>query len=254
MRAYIAFTKKEIYELAKTYKLLLLIIVFLIFGFMNPIVAKLTPDIMKSLVEQGISISLPEPTILDSWAQFFKNVSQMGLIVLVIMFSGIISNELSKGTLVNMLTKGLSRKTVILSKFTSTCLIWTLAYFLSALVTFLYSMLFWEDTEVANLLFSISIVWIFGIFLISAVILGGILFKTSYGAMLFCGVIVACLLFLNIFPKVAEYNPIQLISVNMDILKENIEISEVIKPIGVTLGASILFMISSIVIFCKREF
>ncbi len=254
MRAYIAFTKKEIYESAKTYKLLLLIIVFLIFGFMNPIVAKLTPDIMKSLVEQGISISLPEPTILDSWAQFFKNVSQMGLIVLVIMFSGIISNELSKGTLVNMLTKGLSRKTVILSKFTSTCLIWTLAYFLSALVTFLYSMLFWEDTEVANLLFSISIVWIFGIFLISAVILGGILFKTSYGAMLFCGVIVACLLFLNIFPKVAEYNPIQLISVNMDILKENIEISEVIKSIGVTLGASILFMISSIVIFCKREF
>ncbi len=50
MRAYIAFTKKEIYELAKTYKLLLLVVVFLIFGFMNPVVAKLTPDIMKSLM------------------------------------------------------------------------------------------------------------------------------------------------------------------------------------------------------------
>ena len=105
MRAYIAFTKKEIYELAKTYKLLLLVVVFLIFGFMNPVVAKLTPDIMKSLMEDGINISMPEATIFDSWAQFFKNVSQMGLIVLVIMFSGLISNELSKGTLVNMLTK-----------------------------------------------------------------------------------------------------------------------------------------------------
>ena len=115
-------------------------------------------------------------------------------------------------------------------------------------------MLFWENTEVDNLLFSISIVWIFGIFLISAIILGGILFKTSYGSMLFCGAIVACLLFLNVFPKVQEYNPIQLISVNMDILKENIEVSELVKSIWITLGTSVLFIFSSIIIFCKREF
>lgn len=254
MRAYIAFTKKEIYELAKTYKLLLLVIVFLILGFMNPITAKFTPDLLESFMEEGVSINLPEPTIMDSWMQFFKNVNQMGLIVMVIMFSGIISNELAKGTLINMLTKGLSRKTVILSKFTSTCLIWTVVYFLAALVTFLYSMLFWEDTEVANLLFSVSLVWIFGIFLITAVILGGILFKSSYGAMLFCGLIVACLLFLNMLPSIKEYNPVQLVVVNMDLLKENIEVSDLLKCIWINIGASVLFLVSSIVVFCKREF
>ena len=79
MRAYIAFTKKEIYELAKTYKLLLLVIVFLILGFMNPITAKFTPDLLESFMEEGVSINLPEPTIMDSWMQFFKNVNQMGL-------------------------------------------------------------------------------------------------------------------------------------------------------------------------------
>ena len=254
MRAYIAFTKKEIYELAKTYKLLLLVIVFLILGFMNPITAKFTPDLLESFMEEGFTINLPEPTIMDSWMQFFKNVNQMGLIVMVIMFSGIISNELAKGTLINMLTKGLSRKTVILSKFTSTCLIWTVVYFLAALVTFLYSMLFWDDTEVANLLFSVSLVWMFGIFLISAVILGGILFKSSYGAMLFCGLIVACLLFLNMLPSIKEYNPVQLVVVNMDLLKENIEVSDLLKCIWVNIGASVLFLASSIVVFCKREF
>ena len=254
MRAYIAFTKKEIYELAKTYKLLLLVIVFLILGFMNPITAKFTPDLLESFMEEGVSINLPEPTIMDSWMQFFKNVNQMGLIVLVIMFSGIISNELAKGTLINMLTKGLSRKTVILSKFTSTCLIWTVVYFLAELVTFLYSMLFWDDTEVANLLFSVSLVWMFGIFLISVVILGGILFKSSYGAMLFCGLIVACLLFLNMLPSIKEYNPVQLVVVNMDLLKENIEVSDLLKCIWVNIGASVLFLALSIVVFCKREF
>lgn len=254
MRAYLAFTKKELFEFTKTYKLLLIVTVFLIFGFMNPVVAKFTPDLMESLMEDGIKISLLEPTIFDSWAQFFKNTTQIGLIVLVIIFSGLISNELSKGTLINMLTKGLSRKTVVLSKFTSSTLVWTLAYFLSALVTFLYSMLFWEDTQVENLLFSVSLVWMFGIFLISAVILGGVLYKSSYGAMLFCGLIVACLLFLNIFPSIKEYNPAQLVVANMDLLKENIAVSDLLKCIWVNIGASMIFLASSIVVFCKREF
>ena len=121
MRAYLAFTKKELFELTKTYKLLLIVTVFLIFGFMNPVVAKFTPDLMESLMEEGIKISLPEPTIFDSWTQFFKNTTQMGLIILVIIFSGLISNELSKGTLINMLTKGLSRKTVVSWRFLRYC-------------------------------------------------------------------------------------------------------------------------------------
>lgn len=254
MRAYLAFTKKEIYELAKTYKLLLIVVVFLILGFINPITAKFTPYLLESFLEEGMKIEIPEPTIMDSWIQFFKNVNQMGLIILVIMFSGIISNEIKKGTLINMLTKGLSRKTVVLSKFTSTVLVWTVVYFLAFIVTFLYSMMFWEDTEVSNLLFSVSLVWIFGIFLISVLILGEILFKNGYGAMLFCGFIVACLLFLNMLPSISEYNPVQLITINMDILKENIEVKELFKSIWITLGASILCLISSICIFCKREF
>ncbi len=71
--------------------------------------------------------------------------------------------------------------------------------------------------------------------------------------MLFCGVIVGILLVLNIIPKVQDYNPIQLINVNMDILKGDVEISEVIKSLYSTLGASVLFVISSIVVFCKKE-
>ena len=39
MRVYLAFTKKELFEFTRTYKLLLIVTVFLIFGFMNPVVA-----------------------------------------------------------------------------------------------------------------------------------------------------------------------------------------------------------------------
>ncbi|MFR4669720.1 MAG: ABC transporter permease, partial [Intestinibacter bartlettii] len=112
---------------------------------------------------------------------------------------------------------------------------------------------FWEDPLVEIRLFSLTIVWVFGVFLISAIILGGILFKTSYGSILFCGVIVGGLLILNIIPKVQDYNPIQLININMDILKGDVEIFEILKSLWTTLGASVLFVISSIVVFCKKE-
>ena len=40
----------------------------------------------------------------------------------------------------------------------------------------------------------------------------------------------------------------------MDILKGDVEISEVLKSLWITLGVSVLFVISSIVVLCKKEF
>ena len=50
MRAYVAFIKKEGLELVRTYKLLLMILIFFAFGVMSPLMAKLMPDLMSQLV------------------------------------------------------------------------------------------------------------------------------------------------------------------------------------------------------------
>jgi len=34
------------------------------------------PEIVGSLVTDGVVITLPEPTAYDAWAQFFKNATQ----------------------------------------------------------------------------------------------------------------------------------------------------------------------------------
>ena len=136
MKAFWAFTKKELTEYYRTAKIMILMVVFLLFGMMNPVLAKFTPEIIKAA---GLDLNLPDPTAMDSWAQFFKNVGQMGLIIVVIVFSGIMANEFSKGTLINILTKGLKRKTVILSKFTVASCLWALSYLLCFVVTYFYT-------------------------------------------------------------------------------------------------------------------
>ena len=103
MKSYIAFLKKEGIEVVRTHKLMLIVIVFVLIGMLNPITAKFTPQIIKEFMPEGMVIAINEPTAVDSWMQFFSNVPQMGLIVLVILFSGIMSNEFAKGTLINML-------------------------------------------------------------------------------------------------------------------------------------------------------
>lgn len=58
MRVLTAFIQKEVVELYRTGKLALLLILFILFGIMNPAMAKLTPWIMEmsaeSLAESGM--------------------------------------------------------------------------------------------------------------------------------------------------------------------------------------------------------
>jgi hypothetical protein len=56
------------------FKLLFMFMVFLLFGMVGPLTAKLTPQLLEALVPEGIQIIMAEPTALDSRAQFYKNV------------------------------------------------------------------------------------------------------------------------------------------------------------------------------------
>lgn len=255
MRAYLAFTKKEFCEVTRTYKLLIMACVFFVLGLMNPITAKIIPQMMDSFLPEGMKIVIPEPTAADSWAQFFKNVPQMGLIVLVIVFSGILANEFSRGTLVNMLTKGLSRSIVILSKFTMMVSVWTASYILCFGVSYAYTAYFWSGDGISPLhvIFSVSCLWLFGVLLLASMMLGGVLFKNSYGCLLFTGGFVVILFLINIVPKLQEFNPIALASNNMALITNGMPISDFVWPIALCAALTAGFVIAAVAVFNKKQ-
>lgn len=253
MRAYFSFTKKEFTESLRTYKLAIMLAVFLLFGIMSPLFAKLTPELLKSISIEGMVISAYEPTAMDSWAQFFKNVGQMGMIVLVIIFAGIMANEFSRGTLVNILTKGMKRHMVILSKFTVATVIWTLSYLLCLAVTYGYTAYFWEPAGLHHVFLAFFSPWVFGILLLTLLILGGTLFKTFSGSLLLCGGTVAVMSLLNIIPKVQKYNPIILFGDNTALLTDVKAAADVIPALAICAVLIILLIVASIVVFNKKQ-
>lgn len=254
MNGYWAFVKKEFLEYARTYKLLILGLVFLLFGLMNPLTAKFTPDLLGVLAPEGLQITLPEPTALDAWAQFFKNVSQIGLIVLVVLFSGMLATEFAKGTLVQMLTKGLSRSAVLLAKWTGAAVLWTGAYGLCFAVTGLYTLYFWrEGVATGPLLHAVLALWLFGLLLLSALLLGGVLWKTHAGGLLFVGGFVVLLFVLNVFPVLRGGNPIALAADNLTLVQGEAEAGALGLPACVAVGLSAAFVAVACVVFRRKQ-
>lgn len=250
---YIAFTKKELLESVRTYKLLIMLIVFFIFGIMSPLAAKMMPEILGAVMPEGLTVTLSEPAAIDSWTQFFKNVSQMGLVVTVIIFSGILGAELSKGTLINMLTKGLSRSTIILSKYTAMTMIWTVSYAAAFIVTWGYTVYLFPDGRISNLLFSVFCLWLFGMFLLAILLFASTLIKSNYGALLISGAVIVVLMLCNIVPNLQKYNPLLLASDNVSLLAKMVEVSSLSYAVAISILCSVILVIASILVFRKRQ-
>ena len=119
MKSFIAFFKKEILESIRSGKILILGAIFILFGIMNPAIAKLTPWIIEvfseSLAESGMIVGEVTVNALTSWTQFFKNIP-MALIAFVLIYASIFTKEYEDKTLELILTKGIKRYKIVLSK------------------------------------------------------------------------------------------------------------------------------------------
>ena len=253
MKQFIIFTKKELFESVATFKLYILLALFLIFGMMSPLLAKLLPEILKSMDLAGMVIELPEPSAIDSWSQFFNNVGQMGMLVLVIIFCGIMANEFSKGTLINLLTKGLSRKNVVFSKFFSATVIWLVAYLVCFGICYAYTAYFWDDVSIRHGLLVFSAPWLFGVLLIAILMFGGTLFSNIYGSLLSCVAVVIVLNLISIIPNTAKYNPVSLTGGTLAILLESADTSDFIPAMIICVIAIIVLIVATIIVFNRKR-
>jgi ABC-2 type transport system permease protein len=145
-----AFLKKEFKAIFKTYRWWVIPLVFLIFALMGPPGAKLTPQIIKSAMPQGMTIKVPDPTLVDAFGQWFRNLSQMGLFAAILLTMGIVAEEKASGTILLVVTKPVSRANFVLSKFFAQSVWLTFSLVLAAAVTFIYSAMIFKFDRLAE--------------------------------------------------------------------------------------------------------
>ncbi len=255
MKSLLAFMKKEYLEAARTGKIVILLLLFVLFGIMSPAIAKLTPWMMEtlsdSMAESGLIVTNIQVNALTSWTQFFKNIP-IALIAFVLIFSDIFTKEYKSGTLLLVLTKGLSRYKVVLAKTVLLLLIWTVGYGICFGITYGYNAYFWDNSIINNLLFSVTIWWLFGVWVICLIVLFSSLLQNNAGVILCVGGTVLLAYLLSIIPKVKAYSPTVLINTN-SILTGVEEIDAYVKAIVITVFLCIVCVAVSIPIVNKRQ-
>ncbi len=251
MSGYIAFVKKEFTENMKNYRFLIMFAVFLIFGITSAFLAKFTPEILSALAAD-MEMS-PEPVALDAWKQFYKNISGVGFSAFIILYGSCLSGEYSKGTLVLMVTKGLSRKAVILAKYTIAAILMTISYWVSYAATYGYTAFLWQDASLPNVALAALALWIAGFLYLSILMIGCVIFRQTFTSILFTGGIVAVISLLGIIEPIAKFSPFILTTKNIDLISGEITLSDFMIPAVVSIVISILGLLLAIRLFNKKQ-
>ena len=255
MRSLIAFMKKEFTEQLRSGRLMILGLLFVLFGIMNPAIAKLTPWLFEtmadSLAESGMIVTDVKVSAMDSWVQFFKNVP-MGLVAFILLESSIFTKEYSSGTLVLSLTKGLERYKVIVSKTIVLTVLWSVGYLLCFGITYGYSAYFWDNSVAQNLIFSVVCWWIFGLMVIALMVLFSTVAKSNTSVLLGTGGVVLASYLVGLLPKCSKYLPTFLTDGN-SLIYGLAETKAYMPSLIIAIAASITCFAISIPIFNKKQ-
>lgn len=253
MNSYIIY-KKEIREAVRTPRLLIISSLFIFFAIVSPLTAKFMPLIIKQMGEQVAFLTIPEPTYIDAYMQLFKNMNSIVFIVLIFMLCGTIASEKNKGIIPLIVTKGLSRSSIIIGKFLAHSSIYTIIYLVSCSIFYIYSIILFPQHDIKTALLSLTIFGIYGIFLISGIILASTV-ANSYGiaALYGFGVYILSSIAASI-PYVKHFSPAYSTTLSMQLVESNVIITEdIISFILSTLVLTIVFMVLSIMSFRKQE-
>lgn len=250
MAQFKAFFKKELREQFKTPKFLIIGIVSLVVMLLSVVFAKILPILFElaGLTESGINIT---STYMDTYNQYFSSMSEIGLIVLIIIYAGSLSSEISKGTMVTLLANGMSRPTIILVKFLVQVIVWTICYWASFGLNILGTLILFGEATAPYLGYAGLMLYLYGNFTIALMIFGGALTR-KYGLTLLIALgffLVGTLI--SVIPNVAQYLPTYLSLSGYGVMQSAISIKETIFSLCLTIGLTGVLVYLATICFKK---
>ena len=111
---------KELLESWRTLRLPVVAGVLLLSGFLSPLLAKFTPEIIRAVGgDQLGGLTMPIPTVVDSVGQLLKNAAQFGALAAVLLSMSAVAGEVERGTAAFLLVKPATRAAFLAAKLAS---------------------------------------------------------------------------------------------------------------------------------------
>ncbi len=152
-----------------------------------------------------------------------------------------------------MVTKGLSRKAVILAKYTVAAALMTISYWIGYAATYGYTTLLWNDNDLSNVAFAAVSLWIVGFLYLSILMIGCVIFKQTFTSILFTGGMVTIISLLGMIEPIAKFNPFILTSKNVDLISGEAVPADFMIPAFISIVLSIFGVLIAIRLFNKKQ-
>ncbi len=217
MTGFFPLLKKEVLEQVRTYRVVVVGGIFLLFGLTTPLTLKYLPEILRLAGEQ-IPLEIPPPTAVQSLAEYASTVGQIGTLVAVLVAMGAVVNELRSGTAVMTLSKPVSRAAFVAAKLAAMGLTFLVSLALASAVCFAYTV--WLIGGASALAFTglNLLLGLFLIFCLAVTLLLSSLFRSSLAA---GGIALAGLVAqagLSALPRVGDLMPGKLLGWGTDLI------------------------------------
>jgi len=204
---------RELLEAWRTYRLLVVALLFLALGITAPVVTKYLPDIIRAFAPAGFEVNLPTPGIADVLDQLLKNTVQFGALAAILLSMGSVATERERGTAAFVLAKPVTRTAFLAAKLVALGIQFGLAVGLATLGAWLYTTLLFDRPPILPWLAMAAVVWLSTSVYAAVTFLGSVVMRSSLGAagIGFAGLIVLSLL--SIVPSFATWLPAGLVPV-----------------------------------------
>jgi ABC-2 type transport system permease protein len=206
--------KKELREQYRTHKTLILVAIFLVVGMISPLLAKYTPVLLKNIPDMppGFADLIPEPTTKDAIIQYIKNISQFGVILVVVLNMGCVAGEKERSTMAMLLTKPVHPSWIIITKWLSGMLNILLGVFVAGIGCTIYTAILFGMLDLGGFLALNGLVVVFLVVYLSITILASSLVRTQAMAAVGAFAGVSIILIMGAIPHVKEAAPVQLLN------------------------------------------
>jgi ABC-2 type transport system permease protein len=209
MAGFGAMLRKELREVLRSNRLLVVGVVFLALGIISPVTAKYTPELLTLLgtSQSGVKITVPPPTVADAIAQYLKNVAGTGILVALLVPMGLVAREKERGTAALVLTKPLSRAAFLAAKLAALLVLLAMGVALAAAATYFYTAILFAPLPLGGfvactLLVLLSLV-VYGLLtFLGSTLTSSQLAAAGIGLAAWVGISL-----LGIIPRVAQFTP-----------------------------------------------
>ncbi len=242
--------------MTRNFKILWIPLVFILLGIMQPVTSYYLPEIIKAAGElpEGAVFDIPVPSPQEVIVQTFGQYSQIGVLVLVLAFMGIVAAEKNSGVSDIILVKPVSFANYITAKWVSIILMTVGSFLLGILASWYYTGILIGDIGFGDLMKGSLVYGMWLVFLVTVTLLLSSLFKSNiFVAFMSLLVAIGLSALTSLLSKWMTWSPARLSTHASKLLLTG----SPDKQFALSLMMSILFililLVSSIYFFAKKE-